>query len=127
MDEIGANSQPIKDFVSQVAKMTENENTYKDIEKRIDAANSPAYVKEFNKNTCQAIFRTVPYTCGQFFFGREDPIPTMFTKIIKTLDESKIDCPTLKWYLNRHIEIDGGSHGPKTALLINYLGKNYDP
>ena len=127
MDEIGANSQPIKDYVNSVSKMTDDENTYEHIEKRIDAANSPAYVKKFNKNTCQAIFRTIPYTAGQFFFGREDPIPQMFTKIVKTLDDCKVDCPTLKWYLNRHIEVDGSFHGPKTAHLITHLGNKYDP
>ena len=78
-------------------------------------------------NTCSAIFQGTPYSSGQFFFGREDPIPEMFSKLVKTLDENKVECSTLKWYLNRHVEIDGESHGPQAALLLEEISKKYDP
>jgi hypothetical protein len=98
-----------------------------DIEKVIQQNESPDYVKKFNLNTCAAIFLSIPYTAGQFFFGREDPIPQMFTKLVKTLEDSKIECETMKYYLNRHIELDGGFHGPKTATLLLCLSEKHDP
>ncbi len=51
----------------------------------------------------------------------------MFTKLVKTVEDSKLDCRTLKYYLHRHIEIDGNDHGPKSANLLVFLGEKYDP
>jgi hypothetical protein len=70
---------------------------------------------------------SIPYTAGQFFFGREDPIPQMFTKLVKTVEDNKLECKTLKYYLNRHIELDGSFHGPKTAHLLLHLSEKHDP
>src|SRR6185295_10584164 len=48
-----------------------------------------------------------------FLFGRENLIPDMFRKIVERLraaGEGGLD--GLIYYLDRHIEIDEGSHGP---------------
>lgn len=50
-----------------------------------------------------------------FFFGREKLIPDMFTSILGDLminfeNTSSLKFPNLKFYLERHIEIDGGEH-----------------
>lgn len=50
-----------------------------------------------------------------FFFGREKVIPDMFTSILNDLEkninsEDQFLFPNLKYYLKRHIELDGGEH-----------------
>ena len=118
MEEVGADTKAVREFVKNVSQLEDNQNTYADIEKLINSNGAVDYVKKFNLNTCAAIFLSIPYTAGQFFFGREDPIPEMFTKLVKTVEDNKLDCKTLKYYLNRHIELDGSFHGPKTSHLL---------
>jgi hypothetical protein len=118
MEEVGANTVPIRNFVKRVAALTDKEDTYADIERLVLEADSPDYVKRFNLNTCASIFKPVSYTAGQFLFGREDPIPQMFSGLVASAEKGNIKCPTLNLYLKRHIEVDGDDHGPKSVELI---------
>ena len=70
MEEIGAKTPSIRNFIKRVANMAPGQDRYADIEKLILEADSPDYVKRFNLNTCAAIFKPLPYTAGQFLFGR---------------------------------------------------------
>jgi hypothetical protein len=61
-------------------------------------------------------------TAAAFTFGREDLIPEMFRGFIRDQDErlsGKLS--TFRWYLDRHIEVDGEEHGPMALRMIQEL------
>ena len=61
-----------------------------------------------------------------FFFGREKLIPDMFTSILGDLttnfsETDQNQFPNLKYYLARHIEIDGGEHSHQAQDCLQSL------
>jgi len=66
----------------------------------------------------------IPRLAGAFTIGRENMIPGMFKEIVAGLDDGQSGHLTLfRHYLERHIELDGGSHGEMSAkLLVSVCG-----
>ncbi len=57
-----------------------------------------------------------------FAFGREDLIPDMFTAFVRELDEQTAGpVAPFRYYLERHIEVDGGEHGPMAMEMMRQL------
>ncbi|AOE48821.1 DUF3050 domain-containing protein [Kangiella sediminilitoris] len=56
-----------------------------------------------------------------FLYGREKLIPEMFTAIKDVMSTEQVDCPTLIYYLERHIELDGDEHGPLAEKCLQAL------
>ena len=57
-----------------------------------------------------------------FTFGREDLIPDMFTELVTRLSREypgRLD--TFRYYLERHIEVDGGHHGAISLRMVELL------
>ena len=62
-----------------------------------------------------------------FFHGREDIIPEMFRRLLDTLYGAAHNSDRLRnfiYYIDRHIELDGDSHGPKGRELLEDLVTN---
>jgi hypothetical protein len=107
MKECGANTDPIEKFVAQVTK-----NYIPSVSPGIDP---------FLKTTFQVIDSQKPHIIASAFtFGREDLIPDMFTAIVNEYNtENSLD--KFVYYLERHIELDGGEHGPLALELVSGL------
>ncbi len=107
MKQCGAQTKTIENFVSNVSY------------KKIPSVNSG--VDAFLKSTFDIINSDEPHKIASAFtFGREDLIPDMFTAIVKEYNtDNKLD--KFVYYLERHIELDGGDHGPLALQLISDL------
>jgi hypothetical protein len=64
---------------------------------------------------------SVHEVASSFFYGREKLIPDMFKKIVDILSANQLECPTLIYYLKRHIDLDGEEHGPKAQKCLDEL------
>lgn len=53
-------------------------------------------------------------------------MPKLFAELRNRLIQLQLPCPTLNWYLERHISLDGETHGPLAIQLVEKLIGN-DP
>jgi len=107
MRQCGANTKPIEFFVSQII-----DNTPPSVNDGVDV---------FLKNTFDIIkSRDAHKIAAAFTFGREDLIPDMFTAIVEEYNKNN-NLDKFIYYLERHIELDGGEHGPLALKLVSDL------
>ena len=53
-----------------------------------------------------------------FAYGRELLVPDLFRGLLDRLTVLELPCPTLRWYLERHITLDGNNHGPLAETMV---------
>ena len=97
-----------------------------DIFKAIDDLMIEEKVKDFLRFTFELIKADeVHKVAAAFAFAREGIIPDMFTSLVKNLNE-KFPGVLVKfiYYLERHIELDGDTHGPISMQMIVELCGN---
>ena len=82
------------------------------MQKAFYVANLPQEVQQFVGFTFDTIYSNKAHLQSAVFtFGREDLIPGMFHSIVKDIDKKSPDSISIfKYYLERHIEVDGGHH-----------------
>jgi len=79
----------------------------------------PVFVREFVSRTLATCLRgTTLDTMASFFYGRENVIPDMFQGLLSNWGLSAGQAPGFVYYLQRHIELDGDSHGPAASRMI---------
>ena len=107
MKQCGANTSAIESFVANVS-----------------ATNIPSVndgVDAFLKTTFDVIESNETHKIASAFtFGREDLIPDMFTAIVNEYNTAN-NLDKFVYYLERHIELDGGEHGTLALELISNL------
>src|SRR6202021_319372 len=85
----------------------------------------PSHVQAFVAHTMTlARSGSTEEVLAAFFYGREDIIPEMFSRLQKPLPGMKHDKARLRhfiYYIERHIELDGDSHGPMGRELLDKL------
>jgi hypothetical protein len=86
----------------------------------------PHSITDFVEGTLNcAIHGSVVEVAAYFLFGREDIIPDMFKRLLKLWDHGAVEVPYFAYYLKRHIELDGDSHGPwAREMLITLAGQD---
>ena len=88
------------------------------------SGNLPQHISQFLQTTFEVIQRGKSHEiAAAFTYGREDLIPEMFTEIISGLNQSEmmIDLSKIKYYFDRHIELDGDEHGPMAHKMVALL------
>ena len=95
----------------------------KDIQISFEKANVPAAAQKFVEYTFEVINSGKAHLqAAAFTFGREDLIPGMFHSIINDIDKKFPDSiSTFKYYLERHIEVDGGHHSHLALEMMDNL------
>lgn len=61
-----------------------------------------------------------------FCYGRECLVPDLFKQLVTQISQNNLHAPSLIWYLERHIILDGDSHGPLAERMVQELCEN-DP
>jgi hypothetical protein len=83
---------------------------------------APEEAQVFVRSTFAAIRPDKPHvTAAAFTFGREDLIPDMFREIVRCLRPGCEGLGVFEYYLERHIEVDGDSHGPLALRMLEDL------
>lgn len=116
MEQCGASTASIDQFIVSLKETGNFEKAYAE-------SATPTAARQFVDFTFEVINSQKAYLqAGIFTFGREDLIPAMFLAIIKDM---ALDFPEqvsiFKYYMERHIEVDGDHHShlalEMTALL----------
>lgn len=116
MQQMGASTNVIETIIAQINAGTK-------VQEAIEVAQLPKQVKDFLQFTFDISFNAPLHVkAAVFTFGREDLIPSMFMKI---LDKIYADAPDkvsiFKYYIERHIEVDGDHHSHLALDMVNRL------
>mgnify|MGYP001293524532 CR=1 FL=1 len=115
MAQIGANPKEIKKLIALIEDGS-------DIVSALEQINIDPAVKDFVRFSFQVIESGKNHCiAAAFTFGREDLIPDMFIEILKQADTKNTKYNKLRYYLDRHIELDGDEHGPIALKMVSEL------
>ena len=121
MREIGADTSLFDRFMKLVTGGMEP----------IDAMHTigaPEHVRNFASHTLRvATEEPTLSVMANFFHGRENVIPQMFNALLAHWQIGEDEAPMFVFYLKRHIEVDGESHGPMAQQIIEgAIGRSVD-
>lgn len=116
MERLGASTVSIRAMIDRC-------NAGDDLRHCIDTVDADQRVKDFMHFTFDVCLdMPVHMKAAVFTFGREELIPGMFMKI---LDGLYLDSPDeigkFKYYIERHIEVDGGHHKNLAFEMVSRL------
>jgi len=121
MRDVGASTRQFEKFRSLVL-------VGMPVEIALERTGAPRHVQAFVAHTMAlANSGSTEEILAAFFYGREDIIPEMFRRLLDTLYGTRHNDERLHHfisYIDRHIELDGDSHGPKGRELLEDLVMN---
>lgn len=116
MEEGGADTRGLEALVDAIAAGTSWRQA-------VASAPLPPAARAFVATTLAVCEDAPTHAVASFFLhGREDLIPDMFREVVARLDAAgEGTFSRLLFYLDRHIEVDDGEHGPAAARLLARL------
>lgn len=115
MKQLGASCSQIEAYIHLVSERIDPVTA-------LEKINLNPATKEFVNYTFEIIDSGKPHLiAAAFTFGREDIIPDMFVEILDKADPANEKYSKLRYYLDRHIELDGDEHGPLSLQMVQEL------
>jgi len=115
MQQVGANTAAIDKFVQRIT-------AGQSVAESLNFAAVDQRVADFVNYTFSLIEDGKSHeVASSFTFGREDVIPEMFMAVLNKSDAENTKYNKLRYYLERHIELDGDEHGPLALKMIQEL------
>jgi hypothetical protein len=116
MADVGASTRQFETFRSLARVGTS-------VEAAMTRTGVPPHVQAFVAHTMAlAQSGSTEEVLAAFFYGREDIIPEMFSRLQEKLPRHDNDpLRNFVYYIDRHIELDGDSHGPMGRELLENL------
>lgn len=113
MDEVGADTLPMERLLAALRRGAPAELALRN-------AGLPEASVRFSELVLGVALRGRPEeVAAHLLWGREDPIPDMFDALLAGMGPQH--APTLRYYLHRHVVVDGDSHGPLARALVERL------
>jgi hypothetical protein len=119
MEQAGANKLPIQELIASIQTGTS-------VDQALATSSLPDAAKRFAQHTFDLIEKNQPHILAAVFtFGREDLIPDMFLSILNKIEPgSQYSIDLTKYYIERHIEVDGGHHSQLALEMTQELCGN---
>ncbi len=116
MSQAGCSTKSIVELIQKIT-------TGNKLQTALEENNISVAAKLFVENTFATIETNQPHIVAAVFtFGREDLIPDMFLSIITELKKQFPDkLNILHYYIERHIEVDGGHHSHLAHQMTEIL------
>ncbi|MFN8275676.1 MAG: DUF3050 domain-containing protein [Flavobacteriaceae bacterium] len=116
MKQSGADTTAIETFIAELKQSGDFDHAF-------EVSNTPQAARKFVQYTFEVINSQKPHLQSAVFtFGREDLIPGMFMSLIGDIDRNFPDSISeFKYYLERHIEVDGDHHSHLALEMTQQL------
>lgn len=115
MDEVGADAAPFRRFLERLSGGAP-------VRAALSARGVPPHARRFVDFTLRVARRPTHEVAAAFLFGRESVIPEMFRRILARRGALRgARMKSFRLYLDRHIALDEGEHGPMAARLLTIV------
>jgi len=112
--EIGGNNHQSQIFMQNIMDYG--------LSRALEISNIPEPCIKFINKTMSFIKEDKPHILASAFaFGREQIIPLMFKSLLDKNQIKKEQAPMFHFYLDRHIELDGDTHGPISLEIVSFF------
>ena len=113
MRQAGADTRPVETLLAEIEKGH-------CVEQALQTADCPRVVHEFVGHTFRLVETAQPHViAAAFTYGREDLIPDLFGRFVSGLSTVFPEqVSVFRYYLDRHIQLDGDEHGELGRRLV---------